>query len=408
MLFLILLPNGKCYARTYIGALPVAGCGNRSNTLYMIALSEAEKISILALVHTPSVGAVTVRQLISYCGGAEKVFKSDYKKLIKIPGVGEKVARSILNGSGLSFAEQEFQRCNSTDTILHFFTDSTYPARLKPLYDAPIVLYSRGNFDFNTYRSVGIVGTRQISDYGKMVTEMIIKELTPFAPLIVSGLAYGVDIVAHRACIKYNLPTVGVMASGLDVIYPAAHLRTAKEMQENGGIVTENALATKPDFMRFPARNRIIAGLSDVTIVVESARKGGSLITAEFAGNYHRDVFAVPGKIESPQSEGCNQLIRDNKAAIFTSVEDMTTALGWDTADQITEPSLEPDLHISFDGFTQDEGQVLSLLKQKGTMQVDEISWQSGMNLNKLAALLLNLEFQGMIRSMPGKKYSLI
>ncbi|HEV7381337.1 MAG TPA: DNA-processing protein DprA [Dyadobacter sp.] len=376
----------------------------------MISLSEAEKISILALVHTPSVGAVTVRQLISYCGGAENVFRSEYKKLIKIPGVGDKVARSILNGSGLSFAEDEFRTCGSSGTSLHFFNDATYPARLKPLYDAPIVLYSRGNFDFNAYRSVGIVGTRQISDYGKMVTEMIIKDLLPFSPLIVSGLAYGVDIVAHRACIKHQIPTIGVMASGLDVIYPAAHLKTAKEMQQNGGIVTENALATKPDFMRFPARNRIIAGLSDVTIVVESAKKGGSLITADFAGNYHRDVFAVPGKIESPHSEGCNQLIRDNKAAIFTSVEDMTTALGWGTADEQSNKvvALKPELNLSFDGFTQDEGQVLSLLKQKGSMQIDEISWQSGMNLNKLAALLLNLEFQGMIRSMPGKKYSLI
>lgn len=378
----------------------LVGQSGITNTLYMISLSEAEKISTLALVHTPSVGAVTVRQLISYCGGAEKVFKSDYKKLIKIPGVGEKVARSILSGSNLPFAEQEFQRCNATDTALHFFTDPTYPARLKPLYDAPIVLYSRGNFDFNTFRSVGIVGTRQISEYGKMVTEMIIRDLAPFAPLIVSGLAYGVDIVAHRACIKHQLSTLGVMASGLDVVYPAAHLRTAKEMQQNGGIVTENALATKPDFMRFPARNRIIAGLSDITIVVESAKKGGSLITAEFAGNYHRDVFAVPGRIESPQSEGCNQLIRDNKAAIFTSVEDMTTALGWGTADQNAKMETSPKhgLQISFDGFTQDEGQVLSLLKQKGTMQIDELSWQSAMNLNK----------QGMIRSMPGKKYSLM
>ncbi|TDE17419.1 DNA-processing protein DprA [Dyadobacter psychrotolerans] len=377
----------------------------------MLPLSENERISTLALIHTPGIGSVTVRQLISYCGGASAVFTSDFKKLIKIPGIGEKVARVILKGEAKAFAEKEYEECAKTDTQLHFFTDDSYPARLKPLYDAPVVLYSRGNFDFNLQRSIGIVGTRQVTDYGKNVTETIIKELAAYKSLIVSGLAYGVDIVAHRASLKYELPTIGVMASGLNVIYPAAHLRTSKEMQLHGGIVTENALATKPDFMRFPARNRIIAGLSDVTIVVESAKKGGSLITVEFAQNYHREVFAVPGGLNSPQSEGCNQLIRDNKAAIFTSVEDMANAIGWSLNQKPQKVNSQPELsleNMSFEGFSQDEGQVLSMLKQKGTMQIDDLSWQSGLHLNKLATLLLNLEFQGMVRSLPGKKYALI
>jgi len=234
--------------------------------------------------------------------------------------------------------------------------------------------------------------------------------LAPFKALIVSGLAYGVDITAHRACLKNDLPTIGVMASGLNVIYPAVHQRTAKDMQENGGIVTENALATKPDFMRFPARNRIIAGLSDVTIVVESAKKGGSLITVEFAQNYHREVFAVPGSLGSLQSEGCNQLIRDHKASIFTSVQDMADAIGWgakNEQDKLTFSAVD-NSQMSFEGFTQDEGEVLAMLRQNGTMLIDDLSWQSGMHLNKLATLLLSLEFQGMIRSMPGKKYGLI
>jgi DNA processing protein len=375
----------------------------------MFPLSENDRISTLALIHTPGIGSVTVRQLISYCGGAANVFQADFRKLIKIPGVGEKVARSILKAEAVAFAERELEDCRKSGTDLHFFTDTTYPMRLKPLYDAPVVLYSRGKFDFNTSRSVGIVGTRQISEYGKGITETIIRELVPYQALVVSGLAYGVDITAHRASIKNDLPTIGVMASGLDVIYPAVHLRTAKEMLENGGIVTENALATKPDFMRFPARNRIIAGLSDVTIVVESAKKGGSLITVEFAQNYHREVFAVPGSLNSPQSEGCNQLIRDNKAAIFTSVSDMAEAMGWSlTQKPDADGPRENEIAMSFEGFTQDEGAVLSMLKKSGTMQIDELSWQSGMHLNKLAALLLNLEFQGMVRSFPGKKYSLI
>ena len=379
----------------------------------MLELPESEKLCTLALVNTPGIGSITIRLLISYCGSAEKVFSSDYKKLIKIPGIGDKVARMILKKEGIAQAETEWANCVKSGANLHFFSDSTYPSRLKSLYDAPVVLYSRGNFDYNNYRSVGIVGTRQISDYGKSVTETIIKDLVPFNPLVVSGLAYGVDITAHRACLKNDLATIGVMASGLNVIYPATHQKTARDMEQNGGLVTENALNTKPDFMRFPARNRIIAGLSDITIVVESAKKGGSLITVEFAQNYYRDVFAVPGNLNNPQSEGCNNLIRENKAAIFTSVNEMAEAIGWNLQNKEGDLSVKDlndsnNVNLVFDGFTQDEGQILSLLKRQGVVQLDELSWQSGMHLNKLAALLLNLEFQGMVRSLPGKKYGLI
>ncbi|WP_439582847.1 DNA-processing protein DprA [Dyadobacter bucti] len=375
----------------------------------MHQLTENDRICTLALIHTPGIGAVTVRQLISYCGGAGNVFNSDYKNLIKIPGVGEKVVRAVLAKEAFAMAEREYSNCQNSDTRLHFYSDDTYPSRLKPLYDSPVVLYSRGDFDFNVGRTVGIVGTRQISEYGKAVTESLVKDLGIYQATVVSGLAYGVDITAHRACLKNNLPTIGVMASGLNVIYPVSHRKTALEMQQLGGIVTENALATKPDFMRFPARNRIIAGLSDVTIVVESASKGGSLITVEFAQNYHREVFAVPGSISSPQSEGCNNLIRDHKAAIFTSVQDMAVSIGWGLEEEPNAKVQQRDFaQITFEGFTQDEGQILALLKQNGTIQIDELSWQSGMHLNRLASLLLNLEFQGMVRSLPGKKYGLI
>ena len=370
-----------------------------------------DKIAILALVRTPGVGSVTIRQLISYCGGAETVHRSDYRKLIKIPGVGEKVARSIIAKYGWNEAEREFERCAKIGANLTFYTDPNYPKRLKPLYDSPVLLYSQGVIDYNSVRTVGIVGTRKITDYGKAITETIIKELAPYKPLLVSGLAYGVDITAHRACLKNGVPTVGVMASGLDVIYPAGHKRTAEEMQTDGGIVTENPLGTKPDFMRFPARNRIIAGLSDVTIVVESAKRGGSLITAEYAQNYHREVYAVPGNLGSSYSEGCNQLIKKNKANLFSSVEEMAEDLQWILGQPEPKASSKydkPEAELVFEGFTQDEGQVLALLKKGGDMQIDEMSWQSGIHLGKLATLLLNLEFQGMVRSLPGKKYALI
>ena len=370
-----------------------------------------DKIAILALVRTPGVGSVMIRQLISYCGGAEKVHHSDYKKLIKVPGVGEKAARSIIAKFGWTEAENEFERCEKIGVNLTFYTDPAYPRRLKPLYDSPVLLYSQGVIDYNAVRTVGIVGTRKITDYGKAITETIIKELAPYQPLLVSGLAYGVDITAHRACLKNGIPTVGVMASGLDVIYPAVHQRTAEEMQTSGGIVTENPLGTKPDFMRFPARNRIIAGLSDVTIVVESAKRGGSLITAEYAQNYHREVYAVPGNLGSNYSEGCNQLIKRNKANLFSSVEEMAEDLQWVLGQpEPKAPSKydKPEAELVFEGFTQDEGQVLALLKKGGDMQIDDMSWQSGIHLGKLATLLLNLEFQGMVRSLPGKKYALI
>lgn len=368
-----------------------------------------DKIAILALVRTPGVGPVTIRQLISYCSGAENIHRADFKKLIRIPGISEKIARAILKKEEWAEAEKEWERSQKANIDLIFYTDTTYPKRLKPLYDSPVLLYSSGHTDYNAARTVGIVGTRQISEYGKAVTETIIRELAPFQPLLVSGLAYGVDITAHRACLKHGLSTVGVMASGLDVIYPAVHKKTAQDMLETGGIVTENPLGTKPDFMRFPARNRIIAGLSDVTIVVESAKRGGSLITAEYAQNYHREIYAVPGNLGNPVSEGCNQLIKTNKASLFLSVEDMMQDLQWKLG--AAEPKNRTDIpekELTFEGFTQDEGQVLSLLKKNGAMQLDDMSWQSGIHLGKLSTLLLNLEFQGMIRSLPGKKYALI
>lgn len=370
-----------------------------------------EKVALLALVRTPGIGSVTIKQLISYCGSARNIFAADYKRLIKVQGVGDKAARSLLKKENWAEAEKEWERCLKEQVTLTFYTDPEYPKRLKSLYDSPVMLYSKGQIDYNTQRTLGIVGTRKVTDYGKAVTETLIRELVPYAPLVVSGLAYGVDITAHRACLKNNLATIGVMASGLDIIYPAVHARTSVEMMSNGGIVTEAPLGTKPDFMRFPARNRIIAGLSDVTVVIESASRGGSLITAEYAQNYHRDVYAVPGNLGNPLSEGCNQLIRANKASLFTSVDDLVQDLQWnlsqETASSTEKPRVSPE-ELVFDGFTQEEGQVLSLLKSKGDMQIDELSWQSGIHMGKLATLLLNLEFQGMVRSLPGKKYALI
>ncbi len=379
------------------------------NLLNIRNFMSEETLCLLALAHMPGIGPVTARQLISYCGGVKQVFESDFRKLIRIPGIGNQACRMILKRDTFQKAENEMRLCQKHGAKILSYTDKAYPQRLLPLYDAPLLIYADGDMDLNPGRSVGIVGTRKMTDYGRGVTEEIIRELVPFKPLVVSGLAYGVDIAAHRAAVKYALPTIGVMASGIDVIYPLAHEKTAQQMRRNGGIVTENGFGTKPDFQRFPARNRIIAGLSDVLIVVESALRGGGLISVEFAANYHREVYAVPGRLDQVMSEGCNQLIRQNKAALFRSVADLAEELRW-----FGKPSEPGELFGKergipvYEGFSLDESQLMALLKKKGELQIDELHWQSGLAPGQVANLLLSLEFKGVVKSLPGKKYGLV
>jgi DNA processing protein len=366
---------------------------------------DQEKLCQVALSLTPGVGDVLMRHLVAYCGSAAGVFATSLGKLQKIKGIGEGLSKVIVQKDAFHTAEATLKRAEAEGIQILFFTESEYPERLKRLYDAPTLLYFKGQGVLGATRTVSLVGTRQATDYGKRITEEIIEGIAAYKPLIVSGLAYGVDIAAHRAALKHHLPTVGVMASGIDVIYPSAHHKTAMQMLENGGLLTENPLGTGPDAPRFVARNRIIAGLSDAIVVVESAAKGGGLITAEYANNYHREVFAVPGDLKSKYSEGCNQLIRRNKAIIFTQPQDIVEALNWDISSK--EGGAASPTPPDFSNFTDDESQVLSLLRQHGEMHVDDLSWQTQVPMNKLASLLLNLEFQGMVKTLPGKRYAL-
>lgn len=370
-------------------------------------ITQNEKIHQLALKLSPGIGDVLIRNLVSYCGSASEVFKANWKKLERIPGIGEVNGKPILNKTALADAEKEFERSQRLGIEILFYTDKSFPERLKRLYDAPALLYYQGNADLNTARTVSLVGTRQATEYGKHITESIVEALKSHNALILSGLAYGVDIAAHRAAVKLGMPTVGVMGSAINVMYPAIHDKTAKAMIENGGLLTENPLDTKPDAPRFVTRNRIIAGMSDAVIVVESAKKGGGLITAEFANNYHREVFAVPGNLNAKYSEGCNDLIRKNKANIFTSVQELVEALNWDLPPSKSAPK-QPELSaLDFSNFTDEEAQILSLLRQHSDMHVDELSWQSQVPMSRLASLLLSLEFQGIVNSLPGKRYVL-
>ena len=359
----------------------------------------------IALTLIPKIGDVLIRQLISYCGGAEQVFKTPVAKLLKIPNIGKTLAQNLQDKSVLDKASKIIEEAEKQQVALLFYTDKNYPNRLKQLYDAPVLLYYKGKADLNHTKTVAIVGTRQSTEYGKNVTEEIIEDLKPFNPLVISGLAYGIDIIAHKACLKNAVPTLGVMASGIDLIYPYQHKNVSIQMQETGGIITEQTFEIQPDPRFFPQRNRIIAGMADVTIVVEAAAKGGALITAEYANNYHRDVFAVPGQLGKSFSEGCNKLIKERKAEIYTSIQDVIETLNWDLVGHEKNQVIKQTLDLS--AFTEEESQIMALLHKNQVMEIDEIAWQSQIHIAKLSSLLLNLEFQGVLKSLPGKKYAI-
>ncbi|HEU5291730.1 MAG TPA: DNA-processing protein DprA [Cyclobacteriaceae bacterium] len=365
---------------------------------------EQSRLAFLALRFIPGIGDYLVRQLVSYCGSAEAVFKTKRGKLLKIPGVGEVTADAILSERPFREAEKELAKAEKENVQLLFFTDKSYPARLRNIPDAPSLLYTKGNINFENQKVVAIVGTRQATSYGKERVEEIVKALIPHGALIVSGLAYGIDIHAHKQAIKHNLPTLGVMGSGMDVIYPATHKETAEHMFEHGGLMTENCFGTKPDAHHFPQRNRIIAGLCDALIVVEAAIKGGALITAEIANSYNKDVFAFPGSIGEPFSEGCNTLIKTNKAHLLTSVKDLEYIMNWDASSDAKK--VRPV--ISLEGFDESEQIILKILiEKKAAVLIDELSWKSTLPISQLASVLLGLEFKGAVKSLPGKQFTL-
>ncbi|WP_242918927.1 DNA-processing protein DprA [Pontibacter liquoris] len=370
---------------------------------------EEQNLYEIALTKLPGVGGQLARLLVSYCGSPQAVFTSPAGKLLKVPGIGNKLVQSITAGgrAALLQAEDILKQAQEQDVQVLFYTSEKYPDRLKQLPDAPILLYFKGNGNLNTRRIISMVGTRQITSYGQAITEQIIADLVPYNVLVVSGLAYGVDIVAHRAALQAGLSTIGVMASGPDVIYPAVHRKYAERMLTQGGLLTENPFGTKPDAPRFPARNRIIAGMSDCTIVVEAALKSGTLITADIAHSYDKEVMAVPGNLTSPVSEGTNYLIKTNKAAVYTSVQDLVELLNWDLEDAAAAKKQAKQL-FQPDDFTAEEWKVVDVLLQSREEHMDNLSWKAQLPVSLLASVLLGLEFKGVIKAKPGKKFALI
>jgi DNA processing protein len=363
---------------------------------------DQNRLSLLALHFVPGIGDYIIRQLVSYCGSAEKVFKTSKGRLLKIPGIGDVTADVILKGNPFKLAEYAAEMAARESVNLVFFTDRNYPSRLKQVNDSPSLLYTKGNIDFENSKTVGIVGTRRSTDYGKNCVEELVAGLVGHGALIISGLAYGIDILAHKYAVKNNLPTIGVMGSGIDMIYPASHKDTVEKMIKSGGIITENPFGTKPDAHNFPARNRIIAGLSDALIVVEAAEKGGALITADIANSYNKDVFAYPGNVGRSYSEGCNNLIKSNKATLITSIKDLEYTMNW----TVGKETRQEKRGNALSAYEPDEQTILTILMENnGKLTIDELSWRSSISVSHLAAILLGLEFKGIISSLPGKVY---
>lgn len=364
----------------------------------------------LALTLLPGIGPQLTRQLMSYGSSAKNVFSLPPGKLRRIPGVGDatlKILTGPARGQALAQAEASLRKAEKEGVAILFYTSKQFPARLKLIPDAPVLLYYQGPADLNAPKTVAIVGTRQATDYGREQTEALVRGLVPHNPLVISGLAYGIDILAHRAALQEGLPTVGVMATGLDVIYPAAHRKTAEKMRETGGLLTEFAFGTQPDRYNFPQRNRVIAGLADGTVVVEAAEKGGALITAELALSYDRDVLAVPGNVSSAASAGCNNLIKANKAALYSRPADLEQLLNWDAA-LYQSGKFQPTPSYSADDFTAEEFALIEVLASQKEVLMDDLAWRAQLPIHAVASLLLTLEFRGVVRALPGKKFVLV
>ncbi|MDD2278003.1 MAG: DNA-processing protein DprA [Bacteroidales bacterium] len=355
----------------------------------------------------PKIGSINAKRLIAYCGGVEAVFKESKNALTKVPGIGSVIAHEIVNQNVLDRAKIEVDFIVKHNIQAFFYLDNDYPQRLKQCEDGPIVLFvsAKTSIDFNQQKVISVVGTRSITDYGKAICEDIISSLAKRGhnPIIVSGLAYGVDICAHRAALKNDLPTVAVLGHGLNTIYPSIHRNTAKEIYEKGALVTDFPSGTTFDRNNFIKRNRIIAGLSDATLVVESAEQGGSLITADIAVSYNREVFAIPGQVGSKYSRGCNLLIKTNKAALIDSADDIEFQLDW--GEGSTEKN-NPQLSL-FTELSADEQAVFNVVRERGQEVIDVICFKTKFPVAKVSALLLNLEFAGLVKSRPGKVYSL-
>ena len=355
----------------------------------------------IALTRVPNIGDIHAKSLINIYGDAETIFKAPKKELEKIEGIGTIRAACIKKFTEFNSCETEIDFIQQYKIHPLFINDDDYPKRLLNCYDSPVLLYHRGNTNLNADKIVSIVGTRNHTDYGRQVCETLIEELKEEIILVVSGLAFGIDTIAHKTALKNELPTVAVLAHGLDRIYPHQNKSLARQMTEQGGLLTDFTSGTKPDKQNFPKRNRIVAGICDALIVIESGRKGGSLITAELANSYNKDVFAIPGRTTDSKSEGCHYLIQSNKASLVTSAAELMLLMNWKQQSKKV-PVLQKQLFVEL---SADERILVNILQGSSSCHIDELFVKAGISSSSVAAALLNLEMQGIISALPGKMY---
>lgn len=358
----------------------------------------------IALTLLNKVGKKRIRNILSQVDSVEAFFKEKKHNLLKIQGLGIGTLTQINREEALKMAEPYVEYFVKNSIKSYFFQSPEFPKRLNQCEDAPLILFGKGKMNFNSTKIVAIVGTRNASDYGKTICEELIHSFVGKNIVVVSGLAYGIDIYVHQLCVKLGVETIGVLGHGLDRMYPAVHKNTALQMQQNGGILTEFLPGTLPDRMNFPMRNRIVAGMSDATIVVESGAKGGSLITAELANDYNRDVFAFPGDIFREFSKGCNLLIQQDRAHLITKSDDFFKIMGWDNE----QAPIAVQKNLFLENLNEDEKEIVMLLKDKETASIDFLSLKTGISMGAMSGNLLNLEFLGVVKSLPGKRYKLI
>lgn len=366
-------------------------------------IDDTELFWLISLSLVDGIGIKNAKTLISYVGGIKEIFTEKQQKLIRIPGIGEITANKIKNANVFNRAEQEMKFIEKYKINYLSYFNNNYPTRLKQCEDAPLLLFYKGNVNFDYKKLITIVGTRNLTAYGKQNCEQLITDLKERGhnPIIISGLAYGTDICAHKEALKHGLQTIAVLGHGLDRVYPALHTNIAKEIINNGALVTEFLSETKPDKQNFIKRNRIVAGLSDCTVVIESGEKGGSLITGDIANSYNRDVFAFPGNIDNKYSIGCNKLIKSNKASLIENVKDLEYIMSWENnSNQQTKLIIPPNL-------TADEKNIYDIIKEKKIINIDTLCNITKITSAEISVILLNLELQNIIRVNPGNMYKL-
>ena len=363
-------------------------------------MKKEKLLAVLRLQATPNIGDIIAKKLIAHTGSVEQIFEEKVSILQRINGVGTHVANSLFEKKNIQLAEQEYEYIQQNNIKYSYFLEDDYPQNLKHCIDAPILFFKEGNINLNSDKIISIVGTRNITSYGRDFCNQLIDDLKEYNPIIVSGFAYGVDICAHKAAIKNNLQTIGVLAHGFETIYPKTHKKYISELNKNGGFITEFWHNEQPLRENFLKRNRIVAGISKATIIIESAEKGGSLVTADIANSYNRDVFALAGRSTDIYSKGCNNLIKNNQAHLLTSAEDIVKMLNWDMP-RASAPK-QKELFVSL---TETEQKIYDYLQQNGKQLLDVIALECAIPTYQLSSVLVQLELKGVVKPLPGKLF---